>query len=49
MLTRRAHRDPDMARVLAGEVLERFVAGAKPVRDATAKDSPAPPDDVFAR
>ncbi|QBI55584.1 spermidine synthase [Streptomonospora litoralis] len=48
-LTRRAHRDPDMARVLAGEVLERFVAGAAPVHDAAAKDSPAPPDDVFAR
>ncbi|GAB3449680.1 fused MFS/spermidine synthase [Streptomonospora sediminis] len=48
-LTRRAHRDPDMARVLAGQVLERFVAGAAPVSDATATDSPAPPDDVFAR
>ncbi|WP_343233509.1 fused MFS/spermidine synthase [Streptomonospora sp. PA3] len=48
-LTRRAHRDPDMARVLAGELLERFVAGAAPVRDATATDSPLPPDDVFAR
>ncbi|MBV2365808.1 spermidine synthase [Streptomonospora nanhaiensis] len=48
-LTARAHRDPDMARVLAGEVLARFTAGAAPVRDATAKDSPAPPDDAFAR
>ncbi|GAA4916374.1 spermidine synthase [Streptomonospora salina] len=48
-LTRRAHRDPDMARVLEGETLERFVAGAPAVRDASATDSPAPPDDVFAR
>ncbi|WP_052809830.1 spermidine synthase [Streptomonospora alba] len=48
-LTRRAHRDPDMARVLEGETLERFVAGAAAVRDAAATDSPAPPDDVFAR
>ncbi|MGI5118543.1 spermidine synthase [Marinactinospora thermotolerans] len=48
-LTRRAHRDPDMARLLAGAELDRFVAGAVPVRDAEARDSPAPPQDAFAR
>ncbi|GAA1760919.1 MULTISPECIES: fused MFS/spermidine synthase [Streptomonospora] len=48
-LARRAHRDPDMAALLEGATLERFVAGAKAVGDADATDSPAPPDDVFAR
>ncbi|WP_046472099.1 spermidine synthase [Allosalinactinospora lopnorensis] len=43
-LARRAHRDPDMARLLAGADLERFTAGAPPVRDATAQDSPVPPE-----
>ncbi|RNL80653.1 spermine synthase [Halostreptopolyspora alba] len=48
-LAHRAHHDPDMARVLAGPQLARFVAGASPVRDAAARDSPAPPDGVFTR
>ncbi|WP_067967331.1 spermidine synthase [Nocardiopsis trehalosi] len=48
-LARRAHRDPDMARLLSDGELERFVGGAAPVRDATAEDSPAPPADTFPR
>ncbi|WP_435824467.1 spermidine synthase [Nocardiopsis dassonvillei] len=46
-LGRRAHRDPEMARLLEGGELDRFVSGRSPVRDADAVDSPAPPDDVF--
>lgn len=46
-LGRRAHRDPDMARLLAGQELDRFVSGRSPVHDADAVDSPAPPDNVF--
>ncbi|KUP95333.1 spermidine synthase [Thermobifida cellulosilytica] len=46
-LARRAHRDPDMARVLCGAELDRFAAGAAVVHDATAQDSPAPPESVF--
>ncbi|MFC3999439.1 spermidine synthase [Nocardiopsis sediminis] len=48
-LTRRAHRDPDMARLISGPELERFAAGTPPVHDAGALDSPAPPDDAFVR
>ncbi|ASU83007.1 spermine synthase [Nocardiopsis gilva YIM 90087] len=48
-LARRAHRDPDMARLLCGEELERFAAGAQPVYDATAEDSPEPPEGTFVR
>ncbi|GLU46450.1 spermidine synthase [Nocardiopsis ansamitocini] len=48
-LTRRAHRDPDMARLLCDGELERFAAGAHPVHDSGAHDSPAPPQDVFGR
>ncbi|CAM4375235.1 fused MFS/spermidine synthase [Nocardiopsis rhodophaea] len=48
-LARRAHRDPDMARLLRGEELERFAAGAPPVDDATAVDSPEPPAGTFVR
>jgi spermidine synthase len=47
-LTRRAAADPFPARVMAGEELSRFVAGARPVADAAAESSPAPPPDVFA-
>ncbi|NYE46134.1 spermidine synthase [Spinactinospora alkalitolerans] len=47
-LARRAHRDPDMARVLTDAELRRFTAGATPVYDTTAQDSPAPPEDTFA-
>jgi spermidine synthase len=47
-LTRRAARDPFPARVLEGAELSRFVAGARPITDAAAEPSPAPPADVFA-
>jgi spermidine synthase len=47
-LTRRAAADPFPARVLAGDELSRFVAGVKPITDADAQPSPAPPPDVFA-
>jgi hypothetical protein len=47
-LTRRAARDPFPARVLEGAELSRFVAGARPITDAAAQPSPAPPADVFA-
>ncbi|MCY9785393.1 fused MFS/spermidine synthase [Nocardiopsis sp. EMB25] len=46
-LGRRAHRDPEMARLVEGEDLDRFASGRPPVRDADAVDSPAPPDGVF--
>ncbi|MDT0330698.1 spermidine synthase [Nocardiopsis lambiniae] len=46
-LSRRAHRDTEMARLLADEELDRFVSGRAPVRDTDAVDSPAPPDDLF--
>ncbi|GAB3500044.1 spermidine synthase [Nocardiopsis coralliicola] len=46
-LARRAHRDPDMARVLSGPDLAAFTASASAVRDAGAADSPAPPDGAF--
>jgi hypothetical protein len=47
-LTRRTAADPMPARVLHGDDLTRFAAGAKPVSDADARPSPAPPADVFA-
>jgi spermidine synthase len=47
-LTRRTAADPFPARVLAGQELDQFVAGTRPVTDAHAEDSPAPPPDVFA-
>jgi hypothetical protein len=42
-LTRAAARDVFPGRVVADEELTRFVAGAKPVSDAEATDSPRPP------
>lgn len=48
-LTRRCAGDPVPARVVAGEELRRFVAGAAMVTDATASDSPEPPPQVFRR
>lgn len=48
-LARRAHRDPDMARLVSGAELRRFAAVARPARDATAVDSPAPPKGIFVR
>ena len=48
-LTRLAAGDPMPARVLHGEDLTRFAAGAKPVGDADASPSPMPPAAVFVR
>jgi spermidine synthase len=42
-LTRRTAADPLPGRVLDDDALVRFAAGAKPVTDATAHPSPAPP------
>lgn len=47
-LTRAAARDVFPARVVHGPDLVRFAAGARPVTDATAVDSPAPPRTLFA-
>jgi spermidine synthase len=42
-----ARRDPFPARVLRGAEVVSFAAGARPVGDAEAHDSPAPPDKLF--
>ncbi len=47
-LTRRAAADPFPARVVDGAALDRFVAGSRPITDADAEPSPAPPPEVFA-
>jgi spermidine synthase len=47
-LTRRAAADPFPARLITGDDLDRFVAGTRPITDALAEPSPAPPPDVFA-
>ena len=47
-LTRRAASDPMPGRVVHGQDLVRFASGAKPVTDATARSSPAPPPGAFA-
>jgi SAM-dependent methyltransferase len=47
-LTRRAASDPMPGRVLHGDELTRFTAGAHPVTDANASPSPAPPPGAFA-
>jgi hypothetical protein len=47
-LTRSAAGDPFPARVVAGADLDRFRAGARPVTDADAPDSPLPPPDLFS-
>ena len=47
-LTRQAAGAAFPARVLAGGELTRFIAGTRPMTDATATDSPPPPDGVFA-
>jgi spermidine synthase len=47
-LTRRAAAGPFPARVVEGDALDRFVAGARPITDADAEPSPVPPPDVFA-
>jgi spermidine synthase len=46
-LTRRAAADPFPARLVAGSMLDRFIAGAAPLTDAHAGPSPAPPPEVF--
>ena len=46
-LTRRAAGDPMPGRVLQGHDLARFMAGARPVTDATATPSPAAPPGAF--
>jgi predicted O-methyltransferase YrrM len=47
-LVRRVAGDPFPGRVLDGDDLDRFVAGARPITDGKAELSPAPPPDVFA-
>jgi spermidine synthase len=47
-LTRRSAADPFPARVVHGEALDRFASGMRPITDALAQPSPAPPPDVFA-
>ncbi len=47
-LTRRAAADPFPARLVEGAALDRFVAGSRPITDADAGPSPAPPPEVFA-
>jgi len=47
-LTRRAAADPFPARVVEGAALDRFTAGSRPITDAHAGPSPAPPPAVFA-
>jgi spermidine synthase len=46
-LTRRTAGDPFPARVVSGDDLTRFAAGAKPITDAVAEPSPAPPSEIF--
>jgi spermidine synthase len=46
-LTRRTAGDPFPGRLVHGDDLARFVAGAKPITDARAEPSPAPPPEVF--
>jgi spermidine synthase len=48
-LTRLTAADPMPGRVLDDAAMVRFAAGARPVTDATARPSPAPPADLFAR
>jgi spermidine synthase len=47
-LARRAAGDPFPARLVHGSDLDRFTAGARPITDARAQPSPAPPPDIFA-
>lgn len=46
-LTRRAAGDPFPARVVSGDDLARFASGARPITDARAEPSPAPPQHLF--
>ncbi len=47
-LVRATAADPFPARVLAGEELGRFTAGAAPIADASAEPSPPMPPEIFA-
>ena len=47
-LARSAGRDAFPVRLLTGDELTRFTAGARPVDDAGAADSPPPPESLFA-
>jgi spermidine synthase len=47
-LTRLVAADPFPARLLHGGDLDRFIAGARPITDATAERSPQPPPAAFA-
>lgn len=47
-LIRRVAADPFPGRVLDGDDLHRFVAGARPITDDRAELSPVPPPEVFA-
>jgi len=46
-LARRVAGDPFPARLVHGSELDRFTAGAKPITDARAEPSLAPPPDIF--
>jgi hypothetical protein len=46
-LSRKSAADPFPARVIADEELRQWIAGAVPVTDATAADSPEPPAGAF--
>ncbi|MDX6394265.1 MAG: hypothetical protein QOJ73_5328 [Streptosporangiaceae bacterium] len=47
-LARRVAADPFPGRLVHGSALDRFAAGAKPITDARAEPSLAPPPDVFS-
>ena len=47
-LTRRTAGDPFPGRLIHGSELDRFAAGARPITDAQAEPSLAPPPDLFA-
>jgi spermidine synthase len=46
-LARRVAGDPVPGRLVSGDELDRFVAGARPITDASAEPSPAPPAELF--
>ena len=48
VLARRIAADPFPGRLVHGTELHRFTAGAKPITDAQAAPSPAPPPGIFA-
>jgi Spermine/spermidine synthase domain len=47
-LVRRVAGDPFPGRLVHGSALDRFAAGAKPITDARAEPSLAPPPDIFS-